>query len=232
MKFLVIETIDVSAGAALLEDGVVAACQTLAPGRRSAQYLAPMVRDLLASQGWKASDIQLVGVVQGPGSFTGLRVGVAFAKVFAYAVNADVVAVNTLDLLTENLPEEVADVSVALDAQRGQVVAKNFKRREDGLFAPVGEMEMLELEAWATSQSEETWLSGPVLAQKRKYLPDSIRAVPEKYWLPSVETLGKMVFRKYQAGERTDLWELLPVYSRPAAAEERRMEERARKTQE
>lgn len=226
MKILAIETIDVSAGAALLEDETVAAYQALPPGRRSAQYLAPMVGDMLVSQGWKASDIQLVGVVQGPGAFTGLRVGIAFAKVFAYAVNADAIAVNTLDLLTENLPEEVKDVSIALDAQRGQVVARNFRKNENGVFMPVGEMEMLDFEKWADSQSEETWLSGPVLAQKRKYLPDSIRAVPEEYWLPSAETLGKVVFRKYQAGERTDLWDLLPIYSRPAAAEERRLEAR------
>ncbi len=223
MKILAIETIDVSASAALLENDTVVASQTLLPGQRSAQYLAPMVRDLLASVNWKANDIQLVGVVQGPGSFTGLRVGIAFAKVFAYAAEAEIIAVNTLDLLAENLPEEVKKVSIALDAQRGQVIARNFNRNEAGFWVPEGEMKMLELDDWA-ELSEGSWLAGPVLAQKRKYLPENIRTVPEEFWLPSIEALGKNVFRKYQEGERTDLWNLLPIYSRPAAAEERRME--------
>ncbi|MGN1273415.1 MAG: tRNA (adenosine(37)-N6)-threonylcarbamoyltransferase complex dimerization subunit type 1 TsaB, partial [Thermoguttaceae bacterium] len=96
MKILAFETIEMSASAALLDDENVLASTTLPPQQRSAQYLAPAVRDLLAQTGWKPTDVQLIVVSQGPGSFTGLRVGITFAKIFAWAVGADVIALNTL----------------------------------------------------------------------------------------------------------------------------------------
>ena len=223
MKILAFETIDVSASAALLDDENVLVSTHLSPRERSAQYLAPAVRDLLAQAGWKPSDVELLAVVQGPGSFTGLRVGITFAKVFAWTVGADVIAVNTLDLLAEAVPAEYARVSIGLDAQRGEVITRTFERGADGLMAPVEEMQMLDLEDWVGNVPAGTFLSGPVLAQKARFLPENLPAVPNDFWLPNVERLGKMAFRLYQAGRRDDIWSLLPIYSRPAAAEERRM---------
>lgn len=223
MKILAFETIDVSASAALLDDEKVLVSAHLSPRDRSAQYLAPAVRDLLAQVGWKPADVKLLAVAQGPGSFTGLRVGITFAKVFAWTVGADVIALNTLDLLAGAVPPEFARVSVGLDAQRGEVIARTYERGANGLMAPVDEMQMLDLEDWVGNVPAGTFLSGPVLAQKARFLPEDLPTVPAGFWTPSVEQMGKMAFRLYQAGRRDDIWSLLPIYSRPAAAEERRM---------
>jgi len=222
MKILAIETIEVSASAALLDDENVLASTHLLPTERSAQYLAPTVRDLLNQVGWKPADVELVVVAQGPGSFTGLRVGIAFAKVFAWAAEAELIALNTLDLLAEAIPHKFQRVSIGLDAQRGEVVARTYERTEAGLMTPVEEMKMLDLEDWVENVPAGTFLSGPVLAQKARLLPENVPTVPEEFWVPSVEQMGKTAFRLYQAGRRDDLWNLLPIYSRPAAAEERR----------
>ncbi|MBQ6109527.1 MAG: tRNA (adenosine(37)-N6)-threonylcarbamoyltransferase complex dimerization subunit type 1 TsaB, partial [Thermoguttaceae bacterium] len=160
---------------------------------------------------------------QGPGSFTGLRVGITFAKVFAWTVGADVIALNTLDLLAEAVPAEFTRVSIGLDAQRGEVIARTYERGADGLMAPVDEMQMLDLEDWVGTVPAGTFLSGPVLAQKARFLPENLPTIPAEFWLPSVAQMGKMGFRLYQAGRRDDIWSLLPIYSRPAAAEEKRM---------
>lgn len=223
MKILAFETIDVSASAALLDDEKVLASAHLTPRERSAQYLAPAIRDLLAQAGWKPADVELIAVVQGPGSFTGLRVGITFAKIFAWTVGANLIALNTLDLLAEAVPAEFSRVSIGLDAQRGEVIARTYQRGGDGLMAPVDETRMLDLEDWVANVPSGTFLSGPVLAQKARFLPENLPAVPDNFWLPSVEQLGKMAFRLYQTGRRDDIWSLLPIYSRPAAAEERRM---------
>lgn len=223
MKILAIETIDVSASAALLEDENVLAAVHLSPEKRSAQFLAPTVRDLLESQSWKPADVDLTVIAQGPGSFTGLRVGIAFAKVFAYAAETDVIALNTLDLLAAAIPNGIQRTSVALDAQRGQVVARTYERTEDGTLRPVSEMEMMDWEDWVEDVPAGTYLSGPVLARKRQLLPEGVRTVPEECWIPSVEQMGKTAANLYRNGRKDDLWNLLPIYSRPAAAEERRM---------
>ena len=173
--------------------------------------------------GWKPADVELLVAAQGPGSFTGLRVGITFAKVFAWTVGADVIALNTLDLLAEAVPPEFARVSIGLDAQRGEVIARTFERGTDGLMAPADETRMLDLEDWVGNVPAGTFLSGPVLAQKARVLPENLPTVPSEFWTPSVVQMGKMGFRLYQAGRRDDIWSLLPIYSRPAAAEERRM---------
>src|SRR6185369_14233589 len=64
--------------------------------QRTAQALAPSLKQLLAAVGWSPKDVEMVAVAIGPGSFTGLRIGVTTAKAFAYAVGAEVIGVNTL----------------------------------------------------------------------------------------------------------------------------------------
>jgi hypothetical protein len=88
---------------------------------------------------------------------------------------------------------------------------------------PADETQMLDLEDWVGNVPAGTFLSGPVLAQKARYLPEDLPTVPAEFWLPDVARLGKMASRLYQTGRRDDIWNLLPIYSRPAAAEERRM---------
>lgn len=229
MKILALETVDVSASAAVLEDENVLQAVHLNPSQRSAQFLAPAVRDLLCACGWKPADVNLVAVLQGPGSFTGLRVGIAFAKVFAYAAGTDLIAFNTLDLIAAQVPENVERVSAALDAQRGQVAARNYVRNTFGILMPEAPAQILDFEDWAENLPENTWLTGPVLEKNAKFLPENVHVVPKENWFPSVEFMGKEAFRLYQEGRRDDIWNLLPVYSRPAAAEERKNEEKNRK---
>ena len=71
----------------------------LDPARRSARTLAPGIRHLLADAGWTPRDVALVAVSIGPGSFTGLRLGVMTAKAFAYAVGAPVLGIGTLEVI-------------------------------------------------------------------------------------------------------------------------------------
>ncbi len=97
MRILALETTDKTGTVAALDGSNLLAEMTLEPTRRSAQTLAPAIQSLLSQVGWRPPDVQLVGVSIGPGSFTGLRVGVTMAKVLAYAVGAEVLGVDTLE---------------------------------------------------------------------------------------------------------------------------------------
>ena len=78
-------------------DGTRLIGQTLLSGdERTAQVLAPAIQQLLAAADWSPKSVELVAVTVGPGSFTGLRIGVTTAKAFAYAIGAEVLGVNTL----------------------------------------------------------------------------------------------------------------------------------------
>src|SRR4029078_6236163 len=85
---------------------------------RTAQVLAPTIQRLLAQAEWSPKSVELVAVTVGPGSFTGLRIGVTTAKAFAYAVGADVLGVNTLEALALLATPLASPLWTILDAQR------------------------------------------------------------------------------------------------------------------
>ncbi|NLF09025.1 MAG: tRNA (adenosine(37)-N6)-threonylcarbamoyltransferase complex dimerization subunit type 1 TsaB [Pirellulaceae bacterium] len=102
MRILALETSDKTGGAAAIDGCNVLAELTLDQNLRSAQSLAPAIKNLIEQVKWQPADVQLVAVTVGPGSFTGLRVGVTTAKIFAYAVSAEVLGVDTLESVAMN----------------------------------------------------------------------------------------------------------------------------------
>ncbi len=126
MRCLAIETSIQPGSIALLQRDEVVAEVQLPAQQRTAQSLAPALAAALAQWEWPASSIQLVAVAHGPGSFTGLRIATTAAKTFAYAVQAQLVALNTLDVIVAQLPSSVADACAVMDAQRGQLFAARY----------------------------------------------------------------------------------------------------------
>ncbi len=130
-KILALETTDAQGSVALCDGGEILASRRLNADRRSAQTLAPTIRETLDDFGWTPSDVDAVAVAIGPGSFTGLRVGVSTAKMLAWAVGAKIVGVDALEAIAseiERLPNgaERGVVSVGIDAQRGDVAVRRF----------------------------------------------------------------------------------------------------------
>jgi tRNA threonylcarbamoyladenosine biosynthesis protein TsaB len=209
--------------------GSVAACDgdnlllelKLDPDMRSARSLAPGLKRLLEEVDWQPSHVELVAVTIGPGSFTGLRVGVVTAKTFAHAVGAEILGVDTLEVVAAGLPPELDCVSVAVDAQRGQVVAGYFQRGQDGHFAAVEPSQLLDIDAWLGDLPVDTWVSGPVLQKLSDRLPDGVRPAPPDSWAPSAAQVALLAARQHRAGKRHDIWKLTPRYSRQSAAEEK-----------
>lgn len=157
MKLLAIETADLYGSVALTDDGRTFLSDDLPRDQRSAESLVPAIGKLLARSGWKPSDLDVLAVAVGPGSFTGLRVGVTVAKTLAFAVDAQTVGVGTLETLSTRVAadrepicaslREYFDVlppnqtgfvlSAAVDAQRGEVAAERFFLPFDSSRPPV-----------------------------------------------------------------------------------------------
>jgi tRNA threonylcarbamoyladenosine biosynthesis protein TsaB len=220
-RILALETSDLTGSVAAMADGKLLAEEQLAPGQRSAQSLAPAIRSLLDRVGWPSREIGLVAVAIGPGSFTGLRVGVATAKVFGYAAGAAVLGVSTLETIAAAAPDEVQKVSVAIDAQRGDVIAQRFCRDNAAWMRPDGPPAITPLNKWIASLPSGTAVSGPVLKKWAEPLPHGVAMLDPALWQPMAGNVARLAHRDYLAGRRDDLWKLLPFYSRPSAAEEK-----------
>jgi len=179
-----------------------------------------MLVQQLDSVGWSPLDIQLIAVTQGPGSFTGLRIGVTAAKTLAYAVGAEVIGVNTLKVIASQVPAERQDVWAVMDAQRGQLFTARFRRRE-GDWEAIVETHIMDNGLWLQSLTPDAAVTGPGLAKLRDRLPSGIAVVQESCWTPEAATVGRVGYLEFRAGKRDDLWALAPEYFRKSAAEEK-----------
>lgn len=228
---LALETTEKFGSVALLDDQRILSEKPLPTDRRSAQTLAPALDEILKQQGVSPKEIDCVAVVVGPGSFTGLRVGVAAAKVFAYAVGAKVVALNTFETiaaaLDDGLAPAVHSVSIGVDAQRGDVVAQRFERR-DKTFKPMEAAQMIPVKVWweQANTVPDLRFAGPALERWQTKIPDDspehLVFVDKTFWFPSAALAGLLAAKRWESGQFDDLWSLAPIYSRLSAAEEKR----------
>ena len=191
--------------------------------QRGAQSLAPALSELLRQAHWRPRDVQLVAVSVGPGSFTALRVGVTTAKTFAYAVSAEVLAVDTLEIIAARADAAAGDtISTVIDAQRGDVYVASFRRLPPDAFQRMQPTTILAADKWIDGLSSDTVVSGPALEKLAAQLPLAVRIAPRDVWLPSAEAVARLAIVKYATGQRDNVWRLVPHYLRPSAAEEKR----------
>lgn len=143
MIVLAIDTAGVDCAAAVFDSdtGKILGRVSETIGRGHAERLMAMIDEALAQAKLALADVDRVGVTVGPGSFTGIRVGVAAARGLALALGVDCVGVSTLDVLARNAGETGKPVLAAINAHRDEVYAQSF---EAGL--PSGEPLLLELD--------------------------------------------------------------------------------------
>jgi tRNA threonylcarbamoyladenosine biosynthesis protein TsaB len=189
--------------------------------QRSAQSLSPALRQLLVDTGWQASSIELVIVAVGPGSFTGLRIGVTTAKTLAYAIGAEMLGVNTLSVLASQAPPSAQALWTVMDAQRGELFVAKFQASRNGVAEMVGQTAIMGREAWLAELRTGDQVTGPALPRVLPLLPQGVRAVSDEEWQPTAAAVGRVGWQSYRAGVRDDLWKLLPKYYRLSAAEEK-----------
>jgi tRNA threonylcarbamoyladenosine biosynthesis protein TsaB len=221
VRILALETTEMIGSVAATCDGNLLAELELNPKQRSAQSLAPVLGSLLEKVGWRAADVDLVAVTSGPGSFTGLRVGVTTAKAFAYAAGAEILGVDTLETIATRAPGDVRLLSAAIDAHRGEVVAQSFRRAPDDWPQPIGDAKLVGVDAWLGTLAAGTVLTGPVLRKLADRLPAHLTLLDSQYWPPTAAVVARLAARDHAAGRRDDLWSLVPRYFRRSAAEEK-----------
>jgi tRNA threonylcarbamoyladenosine biosynthesis protein TsaB len=222
---LALDTSGSSGSVALLEGPLVLGELALDAERRSAQTLAPAIVALLSSAKVEPSQVELVATTIGPGSFTGLRVGVTTAKTFAYAVGAEVIGVSTLEAIAHGLPDELlagqgGDIQAVLDAQRKELFVGKFLR-ETGRLTRIEPDHIVPSTDWLAGLQPGTIVTGTGLARLESQLPAGVVAAPVNYREPRAAIVGRLAWHDYQAGRRDDLWKLAPIYLRPSYAEEK-----------
>ena len=127
MKILAFESSAKAASVALLQDGVLLAESFMNNGKTHSATLMPMAQELLKNCEMQSSDLDAVAVALGPGSFTGVRIGVAAAKGLAWAAEKPVCGVSTLLGMASQMAGFVGTICPVMDARRSQVYNALFQ---------------------------------------------------------------------------------------------------------
>ena len=219
-RILLVETSGRAGQIALALGDAMLAVRTLDEARRHARDLAPALAAMLTEQKWKAHDLDAVFVSRGPGSYTGLRVGIMSAKMLAYATGCALFGIQTFAAITAQAPVDAERLDILADAQQGKVYVQSFQRADGAIWLSVSQLAVRRFNDWLASRDPSAWVSGPALAIYGRSLPQNVRMVPEADWNPRAQSLLAPGLPRYRAGERDDPWTLEPLYLRPSAAEE------------
>ena len=225
MLILALESSAKAASAALLEDGRLLAQASQCSGLTHSRTLLPMAEDLLKNAEKTIRDIDLFAVAHGPGSFTGVRIGVSTVKGLAWATNRPCVGVSTLEAMAWHGLAAGGFVCPVMDARRQQVYNALFEIRE-GKPVRLTEDRPIALEELAPqikALGAPVFLVGDGAALTAKYL-DSVqipyRLAPDNLVWQSAWGVAMAALDK-APGSADDL---LPVYLRLSQAERERQE--------
>lgn len=133
MKILALETSAKAVSAAVSENGRILASGYQDTGLTHSRTLMPIVEHILKNTDLKLSDMDAIAVAVGPGSFTGIRIGVSAAKGLAFSVDKPAVGVSTLAAMARNVAFSDGLIVCAMDARRSQVYNANFSA-ENGVL--------------------------------------------------------------------------------------------------
>jgi tRNA threonylcarbamoyladenosine biosynthesis protein TsaB len=221
-RLLLIETSDRPGFVALAEGNRLLGERRLDLARRHARDLAPVSAELLAELGWKARDLAGVVVSRGPGSYTGLRVGIISAKTLAYALGCRLLAIDTFAAIARQAPASATAVEVIADAQQDKVYAQRFTGpAAHGAWHATDPLCILPFADWIAQLKPGVTVSGPGLEGRENRLPTEVAVAPSADWRPRVESLLSLGWERWQRGESDDVYALEPLYLRPSAAEEK-----------
>jgi tRNA threonylcarbamoyladenosine biosynthesis protein TsaB len=226
LKLLAIETSTTRGEVALALDDEVVASAALAEHLKPTASLAPTIRDLCRTLEWSVRDLDLVCVDIGPGSYTGLRVGLTCAKMLAYVAGAPLATAGSLDVVARNAPPAERRLEVAFDAARGQVFAERFDQEQPAGNATDwiahGGVRIAKFEDWDAACDRSSLVLGPALVQYRARLTTELRVAAPNLWWPRAATVAALGLKQFRAGLLAPYWTMEPVYLRPSAAEEKR----------
>ncbi|WP_339749886.1 tRNA (adenosine(37)-N6)-threonylcarbamoyltransferase complex dimerization subunit type 1 TsaB [uncultured Rubinisphaera sp.] len=226
MLILGLECTGKKSSVALLRDEALIAISSLQSEFGSpTQKLVTTVQTLCRENKVVWSDIELMIITQGPGSFTGLRVGITFAKTFAYATGCPLKAVSTFAATAQGLPLSYKQIEVIEDLRKGQVAWQRFEV-QNNMWIPSGPLVAEELDVWKNHDHSDVIHAGLGIPRLIRQLPDQIwpadwKLAPEEDWSPDAATVARCGRLRFLEEGSDDPFQLQPLYIRRSAAEEK-----------
>jgi tRNA threonylcarbamoyladenosine biosynthesis protein TsaB len=227
MRSLAIDTSH-AAGSVAAACGDRVAVRSLGAAGEHAAVLVARLTEVAEELGWSLAEADLVAVVRGPGSFTGLRVGVATAKAIVWAGETRLLGISGFELVAAETARltgwTAGPLQVGFDAGRGEVYAADVVPDR---IQPAGwriePAALLSAPAWIAGLPPGSRVSGPAVAQHAEAITVAGHELaPQAGWFPTATVALTVARLRAAAGEADDPQSLVPDYLRPSYADERR----------
>ena len=205
--------------ALIRKSGAIAGELFLSTGKRHYGALFPSLDFLLNSVGIQLPDISCVAVAVGPGSFTGLRVGLATAKGLAHSLRIPIVGVSSLEGLAAQVFHPSLPITVLMESRRNDVFLAQFQWAQEGRLVKITEEQCLPYESLASHVKLPSLFIGSDYETQshilKKTIDTGLVLASPHMWGPRASAVGLIGLRRYEAGQEDDPATLVPVYLRP-----------------
>lgn len=224
MKILALETSAKSVSCAVVEHSVPLASAYQCTGLTHSRTLLPMVDAMLKNAELTLEDIGAFAIAAGPGSFTGLRIGIAALKGLAWAEEKPCLGVSTLEAMAENTAHMDGLIVGAMDARRSQVYNAVFEAKDGALTRLCADraIALADLAGELAGEARRITVLGDGGTLCWRYLSEHdvpCSLAPAALLYQNAVGVALAAERAYARGEAVSAQELLPVYLRPAQAE-------------
>ena len=226
MSILSIDTSSQVSSVAVLSAERVAAEISMQGALTHSETLMPHIETALRMARVEKSELEGIAVSIGPGSFTGLRIGLASAKMMAYALHIPLIAVPTLEALAHHYICEGVRLVPMMDAQKGNVYAQEFTWCAHGDVltlheeSPLAILPLAEVIAGLAGTEQPVLLFGDAMQKKTALaLPTNVRLAPIHARMPRAACVGLAALTRLARGEIDDPVTAVPLYLRRSEAE-------------
>ncbi|MDF2522860.1 MAG: tsaB [Clostridiales bacterium] len=225
MKILAVDTSASVATVAITDDTKLLGEFSINNKKTHSQKLLPMIKELMSGLELKPSEIDVYAASSGPGSFTGLRIGVTTIKAMAFAAQKPVVSVPTLDALAYNIPKTQSLICPIMDARNNQVYTALYTwdgsaqvKLTEYLGLPVAEL----IQQISGKNQNVIFLGDGVDIHKELLqleLKGKCEFAPEKLKLQSAASVAQLAYIKALEGLQESCFDMVPFYLRKSQAE-------------
>ncbi|MDO8730653.1 MAG: tRNA (adenosine(37)-N6)-threonylcarbamoyltransferase complex dimerization subunit type 1 TsaB [Candidatus Omnitrophota bacterium] len=216
MKLLAVETSSAIFSVAASDGGSILASEQMQGLGQTSLLLTDLAESVLRQAGLSLESLDGFAISIGPGSFTGLRIGVMTVKTLAWALKKPVLPVSSLEVIANNLPDSGQPVVPFLDARKGKVYMACFAPDEKGSLRRIDPDAFLKPEEVLRSFKEPAILVGDGLKRYAELVNSAAPAGVEKaepsLWVPRADVLCRLAARRWPEGLVDDPHRLVPQY--------------------
>lgn len=231
-KVLLLETSGSSGVVALGFGTTIVAHRVLEIAKRHVSDMAPAIAEMLKECGWEAKNLDAIATGIGPGSYTGLRIGLMSARTLAMMTGSRLLGISTFEILAQHCLEVGhAKVEIIADAQQDKIYAQRFENNNSNLIS-ASELKIVIASEWIANRDISFAIAGPGVTKVQPLIPAKEGMVVKQSGNINKESFLALALKKLFSHHSDDPLSLQPLYLRRSSAEEqwdKRIADKAKK---